>query len=263
MSVVETIEAIRSGLMLVCLWVLAAFAVSVVGAWMYRGVASVMRCPMTVARIVAFVAVSAFCVIRGGAKFLMPPPSTDGTPVVPVMQSRSLVQAHNVSGCINVYFVGDIRKGAGDNDRPNGFSLPSCVLVKSGSSEQTLAHEFGHMLGLSDCYDHYSFSEGDGGGPPLQVENPDLPISKARFRSRPRDWGDETGCGFYASSDTYRRILWQFLMFGETIVYNNSFDIPDGAVECINNNNRSELCIGAGEIGATSINPTNEGVYAK
>ena len=178
-------------------------------------------------------------------------------------QVRSLVQAHNVSGCINVYFVGDIRKGAGDNDRPNGFSLPSCVLVKSGSSEQTLAHEFGHMLGLSDCYDHYSFSEGDGGGPPLQVENPDLPISKARFRSRPRDWGDETGCGFYASSDTYRRILWQFLMFGETIVYNNSFDIPDGAVECINNNNRSELCIGAGKIGATSINPTNEGVYAK
>ena len=38
------------------------------------------------ARIVAFVAVSAFCVIRGGAKFLMPPPSTGGTPVVPVMQ---------------------------------------------------------------------------------------------------------------------------------------------------------------------------------
>ena len=44
-----------------------------------------MRRLLTVARIVAFVVVSAFCVIRGGAKFLMPPPSTGGTPVVPVV----------------------------------------------------------------------------------------------------------------------------------------------------------------------------------
>ena len=66
------------------LWVLAAIAVGVVGAWLYRGVAPAMRRPLTVARLAAFVAVSAFCVIRGGAKFLMPPPSTGGTPVVPV-----------------------------------------------------------------------------------------------------------------------------------------------------------------------------------
>ena len=85
MSVIETIEAIRSGLMWVGLSALAAIAAGVVGAWMYRGVASVMRCPLAVARIAAFVAVSAFCVIRGGAKFLMPPPSTGGTPVVPVV----------------------------------------------------------------------------------------------------------------------------------------------------------------------------------
>ncbi len=87
MSVIETIEAIRSVLMWICLSALAALAAGVVSAWLYRGVASVMRCPLAVARIVAFVAVSAFCVIRVGAKFLMPPPSTGGTPVVPVMQS--------------------------------------------------------------------------------------------------------------------------------------------------------------------------------
>ena len=125
-------------------------------------------------------------------------------------QVRSLVQAHNVSGCINVYFVGDIQKGAGSNDSPNGFRLPGCVFVKSGSSAQTLAHEFGHALGLSDCYDSYSFSS-----------------------------------------------------FGAAIEDNYNFDIPDGAVKCVNNNNHPELGIGAGEIGATSIKTTNEGVYAQ
>ena len=84
MSLQEIIESFRTGLMLLGLWVLAAIAVGVVGAWLYRGVAPAMRRPLTVARLAAFVAVSAFYVIRGGAKFLMPPPSTGGTPVVPV-----------------------------------------------------------------------------------------------------------------------------------------------------------------------------------
>ncbi len=37
MSVIETIEAIRSGLMWIGLSALAAIAVGVVGAWLYRG----------------------------------------------------------------------------------------------------------------------------------------------------------------------------------------------------------------------------------
>ena len=175
-------------------------------------------------------------------------------------QVRSLVQAHNVSGCINIYFVGDIRKGAGDDGSPNGFRLPGCVFVKSETPDLTLAHEFGHMLGLWDCYDRYKFPDDED---PLEVSGADLPISASRFQSRPRDWGGESGHGFYASTDTYRSILLQFLMFGEGIEYHDNFDIPDGAVECINNNNRSEPSIGAGEIGATSIKTTNEGVYAK
>ena len=175
-------------------------------------------------------------------------------------QVRSLVQAHNVSGCINIYFVGDIRKGAGGDGSPNGFRLPGCVFLKSDSADLTLAHELGHMLGLWDCYDRYKFPDDED---PLEVSDADLPISASRFQSRPRDWGAETGRGFYASTDTYRSVLLQFLMFGEEIEYHYNFDIPDGAVECINNNNRSELSIGASEIGATSIKTTNEGVYAK
>ena len=42
-------------------------------------------------------------------------------------------------------------------------------------------------------------------------------------------------------------------MFGAAIEDNYNFDIPDGAVKCVNNNNHPELGIGAGEIGATSI----------
>ena len=52
-------------------------------------------------------------------------------------------------------------------------------------------------------------------------------------------------------------------MFGAEIEDNYNFDIPDDAVECVNNNNHPELGIGAGVIGATSIKTTNEGVYAQ
>ena len=85
MNVLEGIDALKNGLMWVGLSALAAIAVGVVGAWLCRGVASATRRLLTVARIIAFAVVSAFCVLRGGAKFLMPLPSTGGTPVVPVV----------------------------------------------------------------------------------------------------------------------------------------------------------------------------------
>ena len=85
MNVLEGIDALKSGLMWVGLSALAAITVGVVGAWLCRGVASATRRLLTVARIIAFAVVSAFCVLRGGAKFLMPLPSTGGTPVVPVV----------------------------------------------------------------------------------------------------------------------------------------------------------------------------------
>ena len=178
-------------------------------------------------------------------------------------QVRTLIQAHNVSGCINVYFVGGIRKGAGNEDRPNGFSVPGGVFVKSETPDLTLAHEFGHMLGLRDCYDIYKATDDENSDEePLVVSDVELPISASRFQSRPRDWGNETGRGFYASTDTYRSILMQFLMFGEGMECRYNFDIPDGMVECLNNNH-GEVSCGFGKIGATSIKPTNEGVYAK
>ena len=175
-------------------------------------------------------------------------------------QVRSLTQAHNVSGCINIYFVGDIRKGAGEDGGSNGFRLPGCVFVKSESPDLTLAHEFGHMLGLWDCYDRYKFPDDED---PLVVPDADLPISASRFQSRPRDWGGETGRGFYSSADTYRSVILQFIMLGEEIRYHDNFDIPDGAVKCLNNNNHQEVSLGFGEIGAINLKQTNEGVYAK
>ena len=57
MSVIETIEATRSGLMWICLSALAAIVAGVVGACLYRGVASAMRRLLAVARIAAFVTV--------------------------------------------------------------------------------------------------------------------------------------------------------------------------------------------------------------
>ena len=88
MNVLEGIDALKNGLMWVGLSALAAIAVGVIGAWLCRGVASATRRLLTVARIIAFAVVSAFCVLRGGAKFLMPLPSTGGTPVAPVVVTQ-------------------------------------------------------------------------------------------------------------------------------------------------------------------------------
>ena len=178
-------------------------------------------------------------------------------------QVRSLIQASNVSGCINMYFVGSIRRKAADKDGPNGFRLPGCVFVKSESPDLTLAHELGHALGLWDCYDTYKASEEDSDEDPLKVPDAKLPISSVRFQSRPHDWGRETGRGFYASTDTYESILQQFLMYGEEIENHYNFDIPDGAVDCLNNNHHQDVSRGFGKIGAQNVNPTSEGVCAK
>ena len=181
-------------------------------------------------------------------------------------QVRSLMRDHNVIGCINVYFVGNISMDEdGESRELGGCQIPGGVFISNKCSDHTLAHELGHALGLWDCYDSYSsLRDQNSGLSPLEVTDPDLPISSSRFQSRPRDWGGETGRGFYALSDTYRNVIKQFLMYGtEDFIPHYSYDIPDGAVKCINNNNYQKPSIGFGGIGAVNVRSTNEGVYAE
>ena len=181
-------------------------------------------------------------------------------------QVRSLMRDNNVSGCINVYFVGNISMDVdGESRELGGCQISGGVFISNKCSDHTLAHELGHALGLWDCYDSYSsLRDQNSGLPPLEVKDPDLPISPSRFQSRPRDWGDETGRGFYALSDTYRSVIKQFLMYGDDdFIPHYSYDIPDGAVECINNNNHQKPSRGFGGIGAVNVRSTNEGVYAE
>ena len=181
-------------------------------------------------------------------------------------QVRSLMRDNNVSGCINVYFVGNISMDVdGESRELGGCQISGGVFISNKCSDHTLAHELGHALGLWDCYDSYSsLRDQNSGLPLLEVKDPDLPISPSRFQSRPRDWGDETGRGFYALSDTYRSVIKQFLMYGDDdFIPHYSYDIPDGAVECINNNNHQKPSRGFGGIGAVNVRSTNEGVYAE
>lgn len=130
-------------------------------------------------------------------------------------------------------------------------------MISKASSPVTLAHELGHALGLLDCFD----AAGNGRGTPMLGRGEC--ISKARFASA-RDWGRESGRGFYGKPDTVSSIIFTLLMSGiPNGAYGFGSDLPDGEVEGI----RVDAATGGpGEmipVGAVQIEPENGKVFSK
>lgn len=162
------------------------------------------------------------------------------------------------SDCIEVYVVNSIGRGS------NGFRLPGGVVIAAGSPGQTLAHELGHALGLLDCYPSGRVDNNDINAESLFLPGYGDTINSSFFASRPTDWGEESGCGFYPYSSSVDDVYMRLLMFGdEDILKRNGVDIPDGKVLCVQGNALGATGIGFTPVGGSNINTNKMEVYTK
>ena len=157
-----------------------------------------------------------------------------------VVRLRELAQTN---AAIRTFWVGSITNGT-----PFAFSVLSerSVFMSRQADGKDLAHEVGHVLELEDLYDvlkHYS-----PGRDMVQVNEE---VRKAVFGDQVRDWGLETGRGFYPADFSIRDVFETLLMYG----YKGelSLDIPSGTVHGLfewsrNVLERKDVKVGAGDI---------------
>ena len=144
-----------------------------------------------------------------------PYPTDDGgTRLDLSRQLLRLTDTYTRQDCIEVYFIGDLL-----NSRTIGVRTDFGVIITKAATSQTLAHELAHVLGLADCYEK---SNGQ------LIDHGNEPVTKERFKHYDRDWGRESGRGFYEKDDTLVKIIQSYLMNG--ISMSGRIDIPHGAV---------------------------------
>lgn len=125
-----------------------------------------------------------------------------------------LINLYQQQDCVEVYFIGEFVR------TPTvGLKTDRGLVITKRATWQTLAHELGHALGLSDCYEK---SNGQ------LIDHGNEPVTRERFLHFDRDWGRETGRGFYEKDDTLEKIIRSYLMHGVTDA--ERIDIPYGAV---------------------------------
>ena len=176
---------------------------------------------------------------------------------VPVSQSRSglavseaarkLLAVHNTNTChaIGMFFVGTVKPAS-----LGAFYNEASVVIPRDATVSTIAHEVGHYLGLHDCYDHWRWKR-NGAVFRVVLDGGNDPVSGSLFCAKKKDWGGETGHGFYRQSDSCSNVIQQLLMYG----YDSplAVDIPAGSVKGL----RSRAVFGHqkedAEVGADSI----------
>ena len=125
--------------------------------------------------------------------------------------ANQIVSLTNGTGGLVYYFVNDI-------PGYRGLRTGASILVEGDGSGQTVAHEAGHVFGLSDIYAWDDES-------PL-VLDPTMPLVRNHLS---QDWGsDSENDGFYPPNLTQSNIVERLLMFGRG--RHDAVDIPRGDV---------------------------------
>ena len=161
-------------------------------------------------------------------------------------QAEELFYGREAAWEVSMYFLGVIRLSDAA-----AFKCRSNVVIGRAASQESLAHELGHVLGLKDIY-YEVIGEHNGRPARLRLGIGGNPVSLETFKPRTDDWGDETGRGFYERSDTIASIIKRLLMHGvvEEDKAHGVGDIPDGPVYGLS----ADIQKGLQNVGATNIN---------
>ena len=119
-----------------------------------------------------------------------------------------------------MYFIGEISDQAARAIWCDGYG----IVFSKDADGFTLAHELGHALSLYDCYPKVQLSA-EQDYEMVYIQRYNNPVDR-RTLIGDRDWGLETGRGFYEQEDTYGKVLSVLLMYGYDDVV-PFMDIPD------------------------------------
>lgn len=161
--------------------------------------------------------------------------------------------------CIEVYFTGAITE-----DGVAAYSSRLRIVVSRLCSAFGFAHELGHALGLNDSYPTMEEDRGDDFPPVLEhrILDAGRPVDRLYFCNGARDWGRESGRGFYSSLDRRVVIGAQMLMYGFDAGFSR-WDIPNGMVESLFGYGDNPFITVNVKVGADHIKKTNAEVYTK
>ena len=150
-------------------------------------------------------------------------------------QYERLVNVYTNRDCIKIFYVGTLRKSSKiQYDGIFAEWKAEGILMPKGMLEETLAHELGHALRLSDIYLNNWYGVSEQPTRRVDLAEQGFPLEKRFFGDFDHDWGRETGRGFYELNDTLGTTLKKFLMFGVYLDLDNvGCDIPSDTVHGI------------------------------
>ena len=167
-------------------------------------------------------------------------------------QFTNLVANYSARDCVKVYFLGALQ-----GEKVNARKTQSGILVTRMAKDTTLAHELGHAVGLGDCY-WYSKRQDR---PLVFLSDLNDTVDHAFFLFTEKDWGLESGRGFYEKSDTRRVVMSRMLMHG--VGMGERADIPNGVVFSLRRNAYYPQQTFYPRVGADHIVPNNSEVLSK
>ena len=170
-------------------------------------------------------------------------------------ECRTLLDSHTAADCIEVYFLGSILY-------PRNYAAaktPYGIVVSRKAGVTALAHEFGHALGLEDCYVRFYRRD----GMVASIARADEPVDGNFFLFGIGDWGMERGRGFYEKPDAKLVVMPRLLMHGVTA--DGDADIPAGKVISLPRAVKTEIQFGTcnAKVGANHFKLENQEVYSR